>query len=74
MDDKKKDDIFSVGELGDRWKVQSWRISRLFQLGLVEEPPRLAGRRAITANMLPAIKAALLAKGWMKPSSEEDQQ
>jgi hypothetical protein len=63
--------ICSVGELADCYRIQSWRISRLFELGLVEEPPRVAGRRMIPHSLIPAIEEALRAKGWLPPIKPE---
>ena len=37
----------SLGELGDLLGVQSWRIARLFELGILAEPPRIGRRRLI---------------------------
>ena len=55
----------STGELGDELGVQSWRISRLFELGVVEEPPRVAGRRMIPRALIPRIVKALGERGWL---------
>lgn len=55
----------STGLLGDELGVQGWRIARLFELGLVPEPPRLAGRRLIPETMVPEIVRALKEKGWL---------
>jgi DNA-binding MarR family transcriptional regulator len=55
----------STGELGDELGVQAWRINRLFALGLVEEPDRVAGRRMIPRSMVPRIVAALEERGWL---------
>jgi hypothetical protein len=61
---------FSAGELGDLLGVQSWRIARCFELGLVPEPPRVGGRRLIAQSLVPDIVAALRERGWL-PSHEE---
>lgn len=55
----------STGELGDELGCQSWKISRVIRLGLVAEPPRVAGRRIIPRSMIPAIVRALEDKGWL---------
>ena len=64
--------VTSVGELADRLRVQSWRIARLFELGLVAEPPRISGRRAIPVALVPNIVAALRQRGWL-PAEEPAQ-
>ena len=55
----------STGQLGDELGCQSWRIARVFELGLVPEPPRVAGRRIIPRSLVPAIVAALRTRGWL---------
>jgi hypothetical protein len=55
----------STGLLGDELGVQGWRIARLFETGLVPEPPRVAGRRLIPESMVPEIVRALEEKGWL---------
>jgi len=55
----------SLGELGDTLGVQSWRIARLFELGILSEPPRIGRRRLIPKSMVPQIVDALRARGWL---------
>lgn len=68
---KKEITIYSVGEVADSLQVQSWRIARLFELGVIDEPPRVAGRRMIPRSLIPAIEEALRAKGWLPVSEPE---
>ncbi len=63
---------FTSGELGDLLGVQAWRIARLFELGLLEEPLRVGGRRLIPRSMLPMIVCALRDRGWLE--SPDDSQ
>jgi len=60
----------SLGELAELLSVQSWRIARLFELGILPEPDRVSGRRLIPKTMVPEVVDALSARGWF-PSSEE---
>lgn len=60
----------SLGELADLLSVQSWRIARLFELGILPEPTRIAGRRMIPKDMVPAVVDALRAKGWLHSPAE----
>jgi len=57
----------TLGELGDTLGVQTWRIARVFELGMVPEPPRLGRRRLIPKEMIPDIVDALREKGWLPP-------
>ena len=52
---------FTSGELG----VQAWKISRLFELGVLNEPARVDGRRLIPRAMIPEVIDALRARGWL---------
>jgi len=62
--------FLSLGELADILSVQSWRIARLFELGVLPEPERIAGRRMIPKEMIPQIIDALRARGWLARTSE----
>ena len=59
-----------LGDLGDTLGVQSWRIARLFEAGVLPEPPRIGRRRLIPKGMIPEIVDALRARGWL-PQPEE---
>ena len=60
----------STGELGDVLGVQSWRIARLFELGILSEPPRLSNRRLIPKSLIPEIVDALRDRGWLSEQAE----
>lgn len=60
----------SIGELADALGTQSWRIARLFELGLIDEPPRLAGRRLIPRELVPRIVELLRNRGWLTVPQE----
>ncbi len=65
----------TVGELADLLAVQSWRISRLAELGLLPDFHRAGGRRMIARTQIPAIVAALADRGWLPvPDQNEAQQ
>jgi hypothetical protein len=63
--------VTSIGELAEVLGIQSWRIARLFELGAIEEPPRISNRRAIPKTMIPAIVDALRARDWLPQSGRE---
>jgi len=58
--------FLTTGELGDMLGVQAWRVARLFELGVLPDPPRIAGRRMIPKSMVPAVVDALRARGWLQ--------
>lgn len=62
---------FTSGELGDFLGIQAWKISRLFELGIVDEPDRVGGRRLIPKWMIPCIVSALQDRGWVAKTPEK---
>ena len=60
----------TTGELGDNLGVQSWRVARLFELGVLPEPQRIGGRRLIPRSMVCDVVDALRQRGWL-PEAEE---
>ena len=62
----------SLGELADLLSVQSWRIARLFELGILQEPQRVSGRRLIPKTMVPQVVDSLKSRGWLPESPEVD--
>jgi hypothetical protein len=60
----------SLGDVAEYLSVQSWRIARLFELGLLAEPMRIAGRRMIPKEMVPDIAKALQARGWFSKRND----
>ncbi len=59
---------FTSGELGDLLGVQSWKIARLFELGIMREPPRVGGRRLIAKSLVPQVVESLRLRGWLAES------
>ena len=45
--------------------VEVWRVQRLFELGVLPEPPRFAGRRVVSGDMIPAIVDGLRSRNWL---------
>ncbi len=52
----------------DTLGIQSWRIARLFELGILPEPQRIGNRRLIPKSMVPRIVDALRERGWLPVS------
>lgn len=61
----------TTGELGDSLGVQSWRIARLFELGVLSEPQRIGGRRLIPRSMICDVVDALRSRGWLPVADVE---
>jgi hypothetical protein len=64
----------STRDVADLLVTEEWRIRRLFELGILTEPGRFAGKRAIPKERLPEIIDALRAKGWLPPPRLPQQQ
>lgn len=58
--------IFTTREIADLLSTDEWRVRRLFEDGTLGDPPRFAGKRVITREMIPAIIDALRDRGWLK--------
>lgn len=61
--------IFSTRTVADFLGVETWRVRRLFEDGTLPEPDRFAGKRAISADLIPSIVDCLRRRGWL-PSEE----
>jgi hypothetical protein len=53
------------GEVAVCLGVRDWQVLRLFQRGLLPEPPRLGRNRAIPAGDLDRVRQALVAAGYL---------
>jgi len=47
--------ILSTRDVSELLNVDNWKVRRLFEDGTLPEPHRLAGRRAIPREMIPAM-------------------
>ncbi len=61
---------FTTRELAEFLGTDEWRVRRLFELGVVDEPPRFAGKRVIPRSHIPAIVDGLRARGWLNTDDE----
>ena len=60
--------LMTTTEVAEFLGVESWRVIRVFEDGLVPEPRQFARRRVITPDIVPHIVNALRSKGWLEPS------
>jgi len=60
---------FTTREVADILGTETWRVQRLFENGVIPEPGRFAGKRAIPSELMPEIVDALRARGWL-PKTE----
>lgn len=45
--------------------VLEWQVRRVFELGLLPDPPRFAGKRVIDPAAIPRIVEAIRHRGWL---------
>jgi len=62
----------STGEVAEFLDTQTWRVGRIFELGIVPEPAHVAGRRAIPSALIPQIVDALRDRQWLPSDQPED--
>jgi hypothetical protein len=61
--------IYTTFQVGEILNTDGWRVRRLFEDGVIPEPARFAGKRAIPSELIPQIVDALRDKGWL-PKAE----
>ena len=57
--------FYTTREVADFLGIDTWRVQRVFEHGLVDEPTRIGNSRAIPKSAVPQIIDALRAKGWL---------
>jgi len=62
-------DHCTTRQVADLYGVEEWKVRRLFEAGIVTEPPKFGGKRLIVRTMLPSILDGLRQRGWM-PAQE----
>jgi hypothetical protein len=61
---------FMLGTAARHFGCQVWQLRRLYESGILAEPPRVGAFRVVTEADLPAIEAALREAGYL-PAREE---
>lgn len=56
---------FSTVAMGELLGTDAWRVRRLFERGILPDPPRIGRNRAIPATMIPQIVDALRDREWL---------
>ncbi len=60
--------VHTLGDLARRFDCPVWAVRRVFERGLLPEPPRAGPYRVVTEPDLPVIEAALRAAGYLPAS------
>jgi hypothetical protein len=62
---------YTTRELADILDTDEWRVRRLYELGVLPEPPRFANKRIICPSAIPTIVDALRQRGWLTTETNE---
>lgn len=58
--------LLSTREVAEIAGVKTWQVRRLYEDGMLPEPGRFAGKRAISKTDIPQIVLLLEKRGWLK--------
>lgn len=61
--------VHTLGDLARRFTCPVWAIRRLYERGLLPEPPRVGPYRVVAERDVPAVEAALRSAGYLPPAS-----
>jgi hypothetical protein len=62
------DELLTTGDAAHEIGVREWQVSRLFERGLLVEPPRVGERRVLRRADLPAVREAAIRAGYLTES------
>ena len=57
---------YSLGEVAKRFGCQLWQVRRLFERGILPEPPRVGQYRVIPEGDLSRVEEALRSVGYLR--------
>lgn len=57
--------VLSTREVADITGVKEWQVRRLYEDGILPDPGRFAGKRAIPRTDIPKIVLLLEKRGWL---------
>lgn len=57
--------VHTLGDLSRRFNCPLWAVRRVFERGLVAEPPRVGAFRVVADEDVPAVEAALRSAGYL---------
>lgn len=67
----KKEPFYAVGGIADKLSIKHncvvppYRVTKVFELRLLPDVPRIRGKRAIPESMIPQIEQIMLTRGWL---------
>ena len=64
------DGFKTTRQIADDLGVGEWQVRRCYELGLLPDAPRFAGKRAVPPQHVPLLVDAMRARGWLsKPEA-----
>jgi hypothetical protein len=60
------DHLLSTADAAELLGLAEWQARRLFEDGSLPEPPRFAGKRVVSRQLLRRIREAAIERGWIK--------
>ncbi len=65
--------LLTLGDLGRRYGLPIWKVRRLYERGLLDEPARVGPYRVVSVADLPGVEAALRTAGYLDDASTASQ-
>lgn len=62
-------DVLLLSAVADHFHVRQWQVARLFERKLLPKPAKVGPYRVVRAEDLPAVEAALVKGGYLKPDT-----
>ena len=56
----------TLGDVAKRLGCRTWQVARLFERGILPDPPRVGLYRVVPIGDLPLVKRALKAAGYLE--------
>ena len=60
----------SLGQVAKRLGCRTWQVARLFERGLLPDPPRVGIQRVVLVSELPLVMAKLHEAGYLTVERE----
>jgi hypothetical protein len=60
----------TVGAVARRYGIPPWMVRRVYERGLLPEPPRVGAYRVVPVDDLPRLEAALRGAGYLPPAGD----
>ena len=58
-------ELLTLGQVGDHYRIQGWKVARLFDRGILPPPRKVGVYRVVSRDQLPVIEEALRRAGYL---------